>query len=715
MTVLIICEKPQQARNMNDAVGSNSTYKILPAQGHLYRLQLPEEYNPEWLDWTTDILAPMANLYPLVEAPDHGRGPRISAIKQALRSAEKVIIATDCDREGQAIGEDIIREMRYKGPVFRAMFQNEDPETLRDAVKNAKPNSEYASLYGAAVARRQADQIFNLSMTRIASLCLKPDGWSKAVGVGRVKTPTFGIVCVRELEIQNFVPVDYFVVSAALKSDAHTFKLTHKTTGDTKILSREAADALAKTVKAWSGPVQVKTEQKSQTPERGMDLPTLQKRASKWGWKPTKTLEIAQSLYEKHKISSYPRAETRYLNEIMIKDAQPILDALHKIYPISQKWSQPIIRKGKNGIFSDAGVGSASHHAIIPNVKMLDQLPTIYHTLSADEKRLFDLIAKTYLAAIAPDYEYDQKSITIEIKHENKNEILGTTGSTPTKLGWKALFQDEKSEGEEEDQENNKLPPVANGALATVTDTKIEAKKTKPPSRFTLGDLVDEMQNAWRYVDDPEMRERLKEAKGIGTPATRDTIIESLVAQKWIEEIKSGKTNYVRPTTEGLQIYQILKENAHWLIDPGFTAQMELRLDAILDGRLTSDRVIGAIVDVAHKIRDKIVEIAPPKQREISTTPSEGQIRLVERVAKEKAIRPPENYKSDRAACNAFLNEHKPQDKTKSSKGKTGGAAPSAKQIEFAEKIALRKKKKIPANAMKDSKKLSEWIDKNNK
>lgn len=711
MSILIICEKPQQARNMKDAIGSNSAYQIEPAQGHLYRLKEPEEVNPDWKVWNTDILSPASNKYPLIEAPDQGRAPRIARIKNALKYASEVIIATDCDREGQAIGEDIINEMKYKGPVKRAMFSNEDPDTLREAIKNAKPNEAYANLYDAAVARRQADQIFNLSMTRIASLCLKPDGWPKAVGVGRVKTPTFGIVCARELEILNFVPVDYFVVSATLSSGKHTFKVTHRTTGETKILDRAKADALSQTVQKWQGSLVVKTERKRQAAERPMDLPTLQKRAAKWGWSVKKTLEIAQTLYDEHKISSYPRAETRYLNEILSKDAEPILNALKALYPAAQQWAEPIIRTGKNGVFSDAGIGSASHHAIIPNVKKLSELPEIYAKLNNDERRLFDLIAHSYLAAIGPEYVYDAKTISITVPFNQEKEIFATSGSTPVELGWKALYLEENED--EENESNDKLPPVENGSPAEVTGSNIEAKKTKAPTRFNQGDLIEEMSNAWRYVDDPAMQERLKEAKGLGTPATRDSIIASLLAQGWLTETKSGKKLQLQPTESGLEIYHVLKKHAHWLIDPGFTSQMELRLDAILDGRLSSDRVIAAIVDVATKIRDKIVEVAPPKEREVSTTPSEAQIALAVRIASEKGIDLPESIKTDRVACSAFINEHRPATKSKATKGKSSGTTPSEKQVAFAEQIASKKNKKIPATVLKDGKKLSEWIDKN--
>lgn len=731
MTTLIICEKPSQAKNVKMALGSNSKYNVLAAQGHLYRLKEPHEVNPDWSIWSTEILSPSQGTYPLVESRIHGKGPRLDAFKNALKTAHEVIIATDCDREGQAIGTDIVLQMKYKGPVKRAMFQNEDAQTIREAIASAKPNSDYARLYDAAQARRQTDQIFNLSLTRIVSICLKPKDWqgNKSLGVGRVKTPTFGIVCERELAIRNFTPQQYFVLSALAQCGSHNVRLNHKTTNETRLLERQKAEMLAQTVRAWQGTIKSTTERKKQSPEKLMDLPTLQKRCAKWGWSASETLEVAQSLYADHKISSYPRAETRYLNEILQKDTQPILDALHGIYPVSKKWTIPIIRKGKSGVFSDEGIGSASHHAIIPNVNMLSELPEIYGKLNPKERQLFDLIAQTYLAAIAPDFVYDQTTLSIEVPFDQKKEIFSTTGRVPVELGWKEIYvkadqseDEDNSDGEQDEEQGENLPPIPNSTPTSVKQCDIADKMTTPPSRMTEGDLIDAMQNCWRFVDDPVMRERLKEAKGIGRSATRDQIIASLIDQQWLAQERKGKTKVLYPTSEGLTVYGILKEHAHWLIDPAFTAEMEIRLDAILDGKINSDRVISAITTVATKIRDKIIEVAPPPPpSEASTEPSEAQQKLAERIATEKAVPLPENYKTDRVACSAFIQEHysgkkegKRDGKGKSTRSSAGASAtPSEKQVSYAQTLATRKKIKLPASTLKDPKKLSAWIDKN--
>src|SRR4051812_23433464 len=211
MPSVVICEKPSQARDIVTAVG-NTYGQVLAAQGHLLRLQLPGEVNPAWEKWTDDLLYPQGGRYGYVPGEGGGKKEALEKIKRALSSADEVIIATDCDREGQGIGQSLLEFLRFKGRVRRAMFTAQDPTTLQTAFKSLKPNSEYQGMYDAFVARQQGDQIYNLSLTRVATNNLRPEGSKKPVGIGRVRSPTLGILCRRELEIRNFVPKEYFEV-----------------------------------------------------------------------------------------------------------------------------------------------------------------------------------------------------------------------------------------------------------------------------------------------------------------------------------------------------------------------------------------------------------------------------------------------------------------------------------------------------------------------
>ena len=413
---IVITEKSSQAKDVRAAVWSRYG-AVLPAEGHLLDLCEPEDANPAWKRWSTELLKP-EGLYGTKPATGGNKAAKLKAIRAALRTAKRVWLATDCDREGQLIGQEILEHCGYHGEVMRVMFTAQDPKTIREAFDRARPNAEHARLYAAAVARRQADQIYNLSLTRTATVTLGR-GAQGVIGVGRVKTPTLAIACKRELEIRDFVPVPYFEVAAAAHAGGGAFRMRHAPKD--RILKREDAEAVVKAARDFAGPLGVRVEDKRQRPPRLHDLPSLQKLCSaRFGWSASRTLEVAQELYDGvgKKILTYPRAEVRYLPESAIADAPKIVAGLRagKAYAAVPVPSQPVIRKGRNGSFHDKGLEGASHHAVIPNVNTIDDLGEIWPRLSVDEKKLFDAIARSYLASVMPDYRYRQTTVTLDVR-----------------------------------------------------------------------------------------------------------------------------------------------------------------------------------------------------------------------------------------------------------------------------------------------------------
>ena len=523
---IVITEKSSQAKDVRAAVGSRYG-AILPAEGHLFDLLEPEDVVPAWKRWSPILLRP-DGLYGTRPAEGGNKAAKLRAIREALRAAKRVWLATDCDREGQLIGQEILEHYNYRGQVMRVMFTAQDSQTIRDAFSRAKPNAEYARLYAAAVARRQADQIYNLSLTRTATVILGR-GSRRVIGVGRVKTPTLAIVCKRELEIRNFVPLAYFEVVATAKVAEGQFRLRHAPAD--RIVRREIAQEIVDAARDFAGPLAVRVEDKRQGPPKLHDLPSLQKLCgSRFGWPASKTLEVAQELYDGQgkKIITYPRAEVRYLPLSLIPDVPRIVAGLR----VGQSFSAipvpdpPIIRKGASGAFYDKGLEGASHHAVIPNVNMIENLQEVWPRLSLDEKKLFDVIARAYLAALMPDFRYRQTTTTLDVRGFE----FRAAGRQPLELGWRAAFPDWQPADEKGD-EAQLLPPLRNGETAQLQDPKVEDKETRPPPRYNEGSLIEAMQNAWRFVDDEVLRERLKEAKGIGTPATRPEIIAGLKKQ----------------------------------------------------------------------------------------------------------------------------------------------------------------------------------------
>ena len=455
---IVITEKSSQAKDVRAAVGSRYG-AVLPAEGHLLDLCEPEDANPAWKRWSTELLKP-EGLYGTKPATGGSKAAKLKAIRAALRTAKRVWLATDCDREGQLIGQEILEHCGYRGAVMRVMFTAQDQKTIREAFGRARPNAEHAPLYAAAVARRQADQIYNLSLTRTATVTLGRSARG-VIGVGRVKTPTLAIACKRELEIRDFVPVPYFEVAAAAHAGGGAFRMRHAPKD--RILKREDAEAVVKAARDFAGPLGVRVEDKRQRPPRLHDLPSLQKLCSaRFGWSASRTLEVAQELYDGagKKILTYPRAEVRYLPESAIADVPKIVAGLRagKAYAAVPVPSPLVIRKGRNGGFHDKGLEGASHHAVIPNVNTIGDLGEIWPRLSGDEKKLFDAVARSYLASVMPDYRYRQTTVTQDVRGFG----FRAAGRQPIEAGWRDAFPDWRP-AEEKGEEAQALPVLRDG------------------------------------------------------------------------------------------------------------------------------------------------------------------------------------------------------------------------------------------------------------
>jgi DNA topoisomerase-3 len=366
MSILIITEKTSQARDLRAALGDRFG-QILPAEGHLLRLAEPHEVEASWKNWTCVLLKP-DGLYPTRPATEGSKPAKLKAIGAALKRCDQVILATDCDREGQLIGQEILEHLGYRGTVQRALFTAQDPKSLRQAFNKLKPNRELRPLYEAAVARQQADQIFNLSLTRTATRTLLARGVRGVIGIGRVKTPTLAIVCLREIEIRDFRIEDYFEIVATAKVENGTFLMRHAPPAKARIRDRAVAEAIARAAAGHTGPLTVSVEDRRQAPPRLFDLPSLQKTCGRrWGWTADKTLGIAQELYdgEGKKVITYPRAEARHLTENQIADAPAIVAAMTRLRGFAHlRIDRLVIRRGKSGHFCDKALDGVSHHAI---------------------------------------------------------------------------------------------------------------------------------------------------------------------------------------------------------------------------------------------------------------------------------------------------------------------------------------------------------------
>lgn len=659
---IVITEKSSQARDIRTAVG-NRYGLILPAEGHLFDLQEPEDVVPEWKRWSTVLLRP-DGLYGTRPATGGNKAAKLKAIREAIRTVRRVWIATDCDREGQLIGQEILEHYGFRGEVLRVMFTAQDPQTIRESFDRARPNFNYAGLYAAAVARRQADQIYNLSLTRTATVTLGR-GARSVIGVGRVKTPTLAIVCKRELEIRNFIPLPYFEITATARVAAGEIRMRHAP--EQRITKRADAKLVLNAAQEFKGPLSIRVEDKRQGPPKLHDLPSLQKLcAARFGWSASKTLEVAQELYDGQgkKIITYPRAEVRFLPESQISDVPKIVAGLQvgKSFSTIPVLNPPVIRRGANGAFNDKGLEGASHHAVIPNVNTLAGLREAWPRLSADEKKLFDVIARAYLAAMMPDLRYRQTTVTLDVR----GYLFKASGRQQTDLGWRAAFPDWKP-ADEKNGDVQIFPETADGETAQLCDPELEDKETRPPPRYNDGTLIEAMQNAWRFVDNETLRDRLKEAKGIGTPATRAEIITGLKRQNFLQA--QGKS--IVPTETGLGLFEVLRQADPALVDPGVTAQLECLLDDVVVGKQEMIGAIDAVCDVAKRIIANLTSGATIDSANllgnssagstIDRQPSPAMKRFADSLARQKRIAPPAGYATSISICRAFLDQHAPR------------------------------------------------------
>jgi DNA topoisomerase-3 len=450
-------------------------------------------------------------------------------------------------------------------------------------------------------------------------------------------------------------------------------------------------------------------EARRQAPPPLLDLPALQKTCGqRWGWTAERTLAVAQELYdgEGKKLVTYPRAEARYLAESQIRDVPAVVGALLRLRGFAAlDIGVPVIRRGKGGHFHDKGLEGVSHHAVVPNVNVVADLEARIARLSDDEKRLFALVCRSYLAAVMPDHEYRRTTVLVDAGgHEFR-----AVGRVPLKAGWKAVHglgepAGGGRAGEDGDAEQV-LPPLADGEVAVLHGARVEEKRTQAPPRYTEGTLIDAMQHAWRFVEDPVQRARLKDAKGIGTPATRAAIIEGLKRQGLLAP--SGK--WIVPTAAGLELHGLLRAAAPVLVDPGTTALWELRLDGIL--RRASD-VVRVVEEIAAEA-DRLIQVLKQHSgRAIALAPgSSAAAEAEEEAGRRRGARPwPAGRKPGKrrtAPAGAASEETGPVRRAASATAR----APTAKMIGFARRLARARGVILPEGVETDHRACRSFLD----
>ncbi len=617
MKSLIIAEKPSVAADLARALGKvpkkgdhyeNDEYVISSAVGHLVELQMPEDIDKKkygfWRLETLPIIPETFGLKPISDSKD-----RFDQLKKLLarKDVDLVINACDAGREGELIFAYLYQLAKSKLPVKRAWMQTMTTEGIRDAFKNLREGEQMAGLADAARCRSESDWLIGINGTRAITKRMFGSRAGNVASVGRVQTPTLAIVFNRELEIRNFKPRAFWRVTAQFQISKGTYEGTYQRPNFKKAendehdrVDRIWDEAMAKAVlAACQGsagsrpPASVREEKKasSQASPRLYDLTTLQREANgRFGLPARRTLQIAQALYERHKVITYPRTDSRALPEDYLPTCRETLGVIegdlgkHARTVLDQGWLRPNKRIFNNAQISD-------HFAIIPTT-------TVPGNLDEMEAKVYDMIARRFVAAFFPSAEFD---VTTRISTVAPGHDFKTEGKVLTSAGWLAVYG--KTAVDDDSPDSKALPALTpeDQATATTTDAKLHAETTKPPPRYTEATLLSAMEGAGRLVDDEELAEAMKE-RGLGTPATRADTIEGLINQKYIER----NQRELVPTTKAESLLEFLTAvKADALTKPDMTGQWEYKLRQMEHGKFPRPQFMSEIVEVTKGIVDR--------------------------------------------------------------------------------------------------------------
>ncbi|EBX0888041.1 DNA topoisomerase III [Salmonella enterica subsp. enterica serovar Oslo] len=592
---LFLCEKPSQARDIAKFIGagqcgdgflSGPGVIVTWARGHLLEQAEPEAYGEQYGNpWRLDVLPFVPQQWKL-EVKKDGRA-QFSVINRLLKQVDEVVIATDADREGEVIARELLEYCRFQGRVFRLWLSALDDASIRNALANIWPSEKTEALYCAGVGRGRADWITGMNLTRLYTLKAREAGISGVMSVGRVQTPTLAIVVRRDLEIENFIPKPYSDVIATLVSDNIAFPVKWVAAAqycDEEVRCIQAGIAkqvveLCRQI-ASATVIDCQTKRQKKSAPLAFSLGSLQQAcAEKFGMPAQKVLDIAQSLYETHKLTTYPRTDCGYLPVSMRDEVRAVLTALMqsdpslKSHPALAQLDISLISR----IWNDKKI--TAHHGIIPT-KQAGNLSR----LSTDERNVYQLIRQHYLAQFLPQMEVDATEATFNIG----GQLFRTTSNVVVVAGWKALFTEPSqtaqipADGNDDKETVSRLPPLQAGQTCRVQGAEEKRLQTKTPVPYNDGTLIAAMMNAASLVTDAALKKVLKENAGIGTEATRAGIIDTLVKRGFL--VRGKKALHSTPT--GRDLVSALPSA---LTSPGLTALWEQLLDEVAAGRVSLD------------------------------------------------------------------------------------------------------------------------------
>jgi DNA topoisomerase-3 len=615
----VLTEKPSVARDIARVLGAatrgegylhGNGYIVTWAVGHLVALAQPHEINPSWKQWRRDTLPMLPDNWPLVVYEK--TRDQFETVCRILNSPKvsQVVCATDAGREGELIFRYIYEAAHCRKPFRRLWISSLTPEAIRDGFANLKPGADYDPLAHAAAGRSRADWLVGMNLSRAYSLT-----YNEELSVGRVQTPTLAMLVDRELAIRNFVPEDYIEVVATFRPagapgshespsyDGTWFRMSGKEPPQqsTRLApdGEEAARIVERARTGAASILSVKSETRRAEPPLLYDLTELQRHANRlFGLSAQATLDIAQSLYETHKLISYPRTDSRHIPHDVAATLPQIVKNIEA--PYRNLLAPGTGMRGLGRRFVDDSKVT-DHHAIIPTKISAESL-----NLTPEERKIYDLICRRLLSCWHEDHIWSVTTVITAIRNHGIVDHYYTVGTAIQQMGWKVLDVAPAKpgrrarKGEDEPAETMLPPGLAADQRQEVLDAKALKKKTRPPKRFTEATLLTAMETAGKALDEKELSDAMKET-GLGTPATRAAIIEVLLKRGYV--VRQGKM--LEATDKGIHLIEVVHPEVK---SPVMTGQWEAYLKRIQRGQGQLDSFLKGIEDYVREVVGRVGE-----------------------------------------------------------------------------------------------------------
>ncbi|MGB8508210.1 MAG: DNA topoisomerase 3, partial [Pyrinomonadaceae bacterium] len=600
---LIITEKPSMGRDVAATLGATRRGDgfiegaddiVTWCIGHLVELDEPEAYDPKFKGWRMDslpIIPPRFQYHPSERTKD-----QFKVIKELLGQERVTLVvnAADAGREGELIFDLVYTLAKCRKPVRRLWISSLTRDAIIEGFNNLKPAEEYAGLRDSAHSRQQADWLVGMNATRAQTVRARQAGHDGVYSLGRVQTPTLALIVGRDHEIANFVPSDYFEVAADFRSPSGEYRGLWFNKDGSRFDKREDAEIVVAKVKGKEGKIE-KVERKA-VKERApllYDLTTLQRAANaRYAFSAARTLELAQTLYEK-KFLTYPRTSSRHLSSSVNKEIKAHVEAA-RVGPYVE-FIEAILAKEKVSLTSrhvdDKKV--TDHHAVIPTKQRIDA-----QALTPDEKRIYDLVTRRFLAAFFPDAELERTTVVTGVEGER----FITRGTIVLKAGWRAVDppgREKKAADADDDADDAEVPPVKVAEAVETLKAEALAKQTKAPPRYSESSLLGAMETAGKKVEDEELRLAMKDS-GLGTPATRAAVIETLLKREYVTREKKSLV----ATPKGIALIKMLPSPL--LKSAELTGSWERKLSLMVRGEYARERFIGEVKEMVGELVGQI-------------------------------------------------------------------------------------------------------------